>query len=95
LRLAAIVNTKSAAPGSHPGPAHAGRYPHHPVDSAAGIHVAAERFESATAAHPQPDFTRRIPRAFTGGDKQHPQSTFVALNADGLEPFGSFVVTIS
>ena len=45
-----------------------------------------------TAAHPRPDFKRRILEAFTIGNVQRPHSTFGNVNADVLEHFDqSFV----
>ena len=45
-----------------------------------------------TAAHPRPDFKRRILRAFNEGNKHRPHSTFGNVNADVLEHFDpSFV----
>jgi hypothetical protein len=51
-----------------------------------------EALEAVTAAHPRPDFKRRILRAFTDGNKHRPQTTFGNVNADVLERFDeSFV----
>jgi len=45
-----------------------------------------------TAAHPRPDFKRRILQAFTDGMKHRPETTFGTVNADVLEHFDpSFV----
>lgn len=45
-----------------------------------------------TAAHPRPDFKRRILEAFTIGNVHRPHSTFGNVNADVLEHFDqSFV----
>jgi HD superfamily phosphodiesterase len=47
---------------------------------------------AVTAAHPRPDFKRRILQAFTDGNKHRPHSTFGNVNADVLEHFDpSFV----
>jgi hypothetical protein len=47
---------------------------------------------AVTAAHPRPDFKRRILQAFTDGNKHRPRSTFGNVNADVLEHFDpSFV----
>lgn len=40
-----------------------------------------------TAAHPRPDFKRRILKAFTDGNVHRPRSTFGNVNADVLEHF--------
>jgi hypothetical protein len=51
-----------------------------------------EALDSVTAAHPRPDFNRRILRAFNDGNKHRPHSTFGNVNADVLECFDpSFV----
>jgi hypothetical protein len=51
-----------------------------------------EALEAVTAAHPRPDFKRRILRAFNDGNKHRPHSTFGNVNADVLEYFDpSFV----
>ena len=51
-----------------------------------------EALAAVTAAHPRPDFKRRILQAFTDGNKHRPHSTFGNLNADVLEHFDpSFV----
>ncbi len=51
-----------------------------------------EALEAVTAAHPRPDFKRRILRAFNDGNKYRPHSTFGNVNADVLEYFDpSFV----
>jgi hypothetical protein len=51
-----------------------------------------EVLEAVTAAHPRPDFKRRILQAFTEGNKHRPDSTFGNVNADVLEHFdASFV----
>ena len=42
---------------------------------------------AVTAAHPRPDFKRRILQAFTDGMKHRPRSTFGTVNADVLEHF--------
>src|ERR1700676_4554167 len=54
--------------------------------------LAPEALEAVTAAHPRPDFKRRILRAFNDGNKHRPHSTFGNVNADVLEYFDpSFV----
>ena len=51
-----------------------------------------EALSAVTAAHPRPDFKRRILEAFTDGNKHRPRSTFGNVNADVLEHFDpSFV----
>jgi HD superfamily phosphodiesterase len=51
-----------------------------------------EALAAVTAAHPRPDFKRRILQAFTDGNKHRPRSTFGNMNADVLEHFDpSFV----
>ncbi|MFZ0902949.1 MAG: HD domain-containing protein [Mycobacterium sp.] len=51
-----------------------------------------EAIQAVTAAHPRPDFKRRILRAFTAGNKHRPQTTFGNVNSDVLERFDeSFV----
>jgi HD superfamily phosphodiesterase len=51
-----------------------------------------EALAAVTAAHPRPDFKRRILRAFTDGNKHRPHSTFGNVNADVLEHYDpSFV----
>lgn len=47
---------------------------------------------AVTAAHPRPDFKRRILQAFTDGMKHRPHTTFGTMNADVLERYDpSFV----
>jgi hypothetical protein len=51
-----------------------------------------DALEVVTAAHPRPDFKRRILQAFTDGMKHRPETTFGTVNADVLEHFDpSFV----
>ena len=51
-----------------------------------------QALEAVTAAHPRPDFQRRIRRAVNDGNKHRPHSTFGNVNADVLEYFDpSFV----
>jgi hypothetical protein len=51
-----------------------------------------EAVAAVTAAHPRPDFKRRILQAFTDGFRHRPRSTFGTVNADVLEHFDpSFV----
>ena len=40
-----------------------------------------------TAAHPRPDFKRRILKAFNDGMKHRPHSTFGTMNDDVLAHF--------
>ena len=46
-----------------------------------------EALAAVTAAHPRPDFKRRILQAFTDGNKHRPLSTFGNVNADVLAHF--------
>ncbi|OZC63551.1 diguanylate cyclase [Rhodococcus sp. 15-725-2-2b] len=51
-----------------------------------------EALDAVTAAHPRPDFKRRILHAFTEGVQQRPESTFGTVNADVLAHYDpSFV----
>ena len=51
-----------------------------------------DQLAAVTAAHPRPDFKRRILAAFTDGFKHRPRSTFGTVNADVLEHYDpSFV----
>jgi hypothetical protein len=43
-----------------------------------------EARNAVTAAHPRPDFKRRILQAFTDGNRHRPRSTFGNVNADVL-----------
>jgi hypothetical protein len=43
--------------------------------------------DAVTAAHPRPDFKRRILRAFTDGNLHRPASTYGTINADVLARF--------
>ncbi|MEV7680434.1 HD domain-containing protein [Streptomyces sp. NPDC088341] len=43
--------------------------------------------DAVVAAHPRPDFKRRILRAFTEGFQHRPDSTFGTMNADVLARF--------
>jgi hypothetical protein len=47
----------------------------------------ADVLAAVTAAHPRPDFKRRILKAFNDGMKHRPQSTFGSVNADVLQHF--------
>ena len=47
----------------------------------------AEQIAEVTAAHPRPDFKRRILQAFTDGMRLRPHTTFGTMNADVLERF--------
>ncbi|MEV8632266.1 HD domain-containing protein [Streptosporangium sp. NPDC051023] len=49
--------------------------------------LAADDIAEVTAAHPRPDFKRRILEAFTEGFKNRPETTFGTVNADVLEHF--------
>lgn len=49
--------------------------------------ISPEALAAVTAAHPRPDFKRRILQAFTDGNKHRPRSTFGNVNADVLEHF--------
>jgi hypothetical protein len=49
--------------------------------------LAPEAIAAVTAAHPRPDFKRRILAAFNDGMKHRPHSTFGTMNADVLEHF--------
>ncbi len=54
--------------------------------------LSSETLAAVTAAHPRPDFKRRILQAFTDGNKHRPHSTFGNVNADVLAHFDpSFV----
>jgi HD domain len=46
-----------------------------------------EALAAVTAAHPRPDFKRRILAAFNDGMKDRPDSTFGTMNADVLAHF--------
>jgi hypothetical protein len=46
-----------------------------------------EALDAVTAAHPRPDFKRRILQAFNDGMTHRPHSTFGTVNADVLEYF--------
>src|ERR1700754_5062544 len=46
--------------------------------------LSADAIEAVTAAHPRPDFKRRILQAFTDGNVHRPRSTFGNVNADVL-----------
>jgi HD superfamily phosphodiesterase len=51
-----------------------------------------EAIAAVTAAHPRPQFKRRILQAFTDGMKHRPATTFGTMNADVLEHYDkSFV----
>ncbi|MEV7804922.1 HD domain-containing protein [Microbispora sp. NPDC088329] len=49
--------------------------------------LAPEDVEAVVAAHPRPDFKRRILAAFTEGFKDRPDTTFGTVNADVLQHF--------
>lgn len=46
-----------------------------------------EALAAVTAAHPRPDFKRRILQAFTEGMRHRPATTFGTMNADVLERY--------
>jgi hypothetical protein len=46
--------------------------------------LTAEQLEAVTAAHPRPDFKRRILGAFTDGMRRRPSTTYGTVNADVL-----------
>lgn len=46
-----------------------------------------EALDAVTAAHPRPDFKKRILAAFNDGMKHRPDSTFATMNADVLAHF--------
>ena len=53
-----------------------------------GYHdLTADQRDAVTAAHPRPDFKRRILRAFTEGNVRRPHTTFGNVNADVLEHY--------
>ncbi len=49
--------------------------------------LSAEDIEAVTAAHPRPDFKRRILDAFTAGMRERPSTTDGTVNADVLSHF--------
>ncbi|ORV39566.1 diguanylate cyclase [Mycolicibacter engbaekii] len=49
--------------------------------------LAAADIDAVVAAHPRPDFKRRILRAFNDGMKHRPETTFGTMNADVLAHF--------
>ncbi|GAA3127424.1 HD domain-containing protein [Streptosporangium carneum] len=49
--------------------------------------LAADDVAEVVAAHPRPDFKRRILQAFTEGFRDRPDTTFGTVNADVLEHF--------
>ncbi|WP_406286811.1 HD domain-containing protein [Embleya sp. NBC_00896] len=49
--------------------------------------ISAEARAAVVAAHPRPDFERRILRAFTEGIEHRPQTTFGNVKADVLDRF--------
>ncbi|MCV7259947.1 HD domain-containing protein [Mycobacterium shimoidei] len=54
--------------------------------------LSSDALAAVTAAHPRPDFKRRILQAFTDGMKHRPHTTFGTMNADVLERYDpSFV----
>jgi hypothetical protein len=54
--------------------------------------LSADALQAVTAAHPRPDFKRRILKAFNDGMKHRPHSTFGTVNDDVLAHFDpSFV----
>jgi hypothetical protein len=49
--------------------------------------LAGDARDAVTAAHPRPDFKRRILRAFADGNLHRPHSTYGTINADILAHF--------
>jgi hypothetical protein len=49
--------------------------------------LSAEDLAAVTAAHPRPDFKRRILGAFSDGMKHRPRTTFGTMNADVLQHY--------
>ena len=49
--------------------------------------LSAEALSAVTAAHPRPEFKRRILAAFNNGMQHRPHTTFGTVNADVLEHF--------
>lgn len=49
--------------------------------------LSADDVAAVTAAHPRPDFKRRILEAFTDGMRRRPRTTFGTVNADVLEHY--------
>ena len=49
--------------------------------------LTAQQIDEVTAAHPRPDFKRRILSAFTAGMEHKPDTTFGTVNADVLSHF--------
>jgi hypothetical protein len=49
--------------------------------------LSADALAAVTAAHPRPDFKRRILAAFNDGMRHRPHSTFGTMNADVLQHF--------
>lgn len=49
--------------------------------------LSSEALAAVTAAHPRPDFKRRILVAFTDGMKHRPRTTFGTMNADVLQHY--------
>jgi HD domain-containing protein len=52
----------------------------------------AQELAAVTAAHPRPDFKRRILQAFNEGFRHRPHSTFGTVNADVLQRYDSSFV---
>lgn len=50
-------------------------------------HLDPDTLAAVTAAHPRPDFKRRILAAFTHGVQHRPRSTFGTVNADVLQHY--------
>jgi HD superfamily phosphodiesterase len=54
--------------------------------------LSADALAAVTAAHPRPDFKRRILQAFADGNRHRPRTTFGNVNADVLDHYDdSFV----
>jgi hypothetical protein len=51
-----------------------------------------QEIAAVTAAHPRPDFKRRILHAFNEGFRHRPHSTFGTVNADVLQHYDSSFV---
>lgn len=54
--------------------------------------LSADSIAAVLAAHPRPDFKRRILQAFVQGVRNRPSTTFGTMNADLLERFDSSFV---
>jgi hypothetical protein len=54
--------------------------------------LSSQALDAVTAAHPRPDFKKRILQAFADGMKHRPRSTFGTVNADVLQQFDTSFV---